>query len=172
MGRSGKITKINLELLNKYQVRYDWCTIFVGVKLGFLKFPSITDYAILVMGESDYESDDLINDLAWEINEENLNYFLSKINEKYCNIDVEDKKWEKELRRLRYCALSYLHDTIDDKSELLKAISLLYDTLNYPEDMVSFIDYMPPTKTDESLSPHDNLLKNFNDFMEKEREFL
>src|SRR5699024_2096251 len=87
-----------------------------------------------------------------------------------CNIDVEDKKWEKELRRLRYCALSYLHDTIDDKSELLKAISLLYDTLNYPEDMVSFIDYMPPTKTDESLSPHDNLLKNFNDFIEKGRE--
>ncbi|AWG44361.1 hypothetical protein BEH_26250 (plasmid) [Priestia filamentosa] len=93
-------------------------------------------------------------------------------------MNLDANGWQFEKRKWRFGILACLkikHQ--DDFEKLLNRIAGVYADFNYPEDMDSFINYLPP-KVDFDLSKYSKeenvlrLINLFNDFLNKEHQYL
>lgn len=158
---------MDLITLKKYCVRYNWSTVYYGVKYAFFKEQVISDYAYEQLESGNNE--EYVTELAWGDKNDDLHEQMELIYDKV--IKNEDSSNEDvELRYLRYAFCCNLNELIKDKDKLLESLSILYSRLNYPEDMSSFITYMPQVIVDKNLSPYDNLLNNFRNFLDTEKK--
>ncbi|MEK4522417.1 DUF2247 family protein [Psychrobacillus sp. FSL W7-1493] len=155
---------MNLKDLKNKHINYDWKTIFVGVKENYFSKDVISDYAIELMENGDETM--IVSELAWGVSDEDLDKVMVEIKTNYFpHLDGESTLLLEENRKLRFICLSEIKERCKEENELLNKIAEFYGNHHYPEDMVSFVNYMPqdvPTTTQD-------LVNRFDKFLELER---
>ncbi|MCM3359801.1 DUF2247 family protein [Psychrobacillus sp. MER TA 171] len=155
---------MNLKDLKNRHINYDWKTIFVGVKENYFSKDVISDYAIELMEIGDKSV--IVSELAWGVSDEDLDKVMEKIKSNYFpHLDGESTILLEENRKLRFICLSEIKERCKEENELLNKIAEFYGNHHYPEDMVSFVNYMPqdvPTTIQD-------LVNRFDKFLELER---
>lgn len=155
---------MNLKDLKNKLINYDWKTIFVGVKENYFSKDVISDYAIELMENGDETM--IVSELAWGVSDEDLDKVMVEIKTNYFpHLGGESTLLLEENRKLRFICLSKIKERCKEENELLNKIAEFYRNHHYPEDMVSFVNYMPqdvPTTTQD-------LVNRFDKFLELER---
>jgi len=91
---------------------------------------------------------------------------------------LDSDAWQFEKRKWRFGILAYIKmKHLDNCEQLLNKVTEVYADFNYPEDMESFINYLPPKDGHDSsqYSKDENvarLINLFNDFLNKEHQYL
>lgn len=132
--------------LEDAEIEYDWKTLYVALYLDFIDTSALVDYSVKEMSNESYVDNEFINELAWGEGEFSKEELLSKMPIKLGFEEIEKGtiSWNDELRKLRYCLLRVLRNTINNNKELLSKVSEVYADVGYPVDMEEFIPYMPP----------------------------
>ncbi|WP_182102986.1 DUF2247 family protein [Niallia taxi] len=155
---------MNLKDLKNKNIKYDWKTIFVGVQENYFSKDVISDYAVELMEIGD-ESEFVI-ELAWGVSSEDLDKVMLEIKTNFFpELDEESAILVEENRKLRFVCLSQIKERCKEDNELLNKIAEFYGNHHYPEDMVSFVYYMPQ----EVPSTKDNMVNRFEKFLKLER---
>lgn len=168
-------SKYALNIFEDNHIFYDWNTIYVGYLLKRLKLEDLKEYALDFAEKNQDSITEPISELILKNDNNGLiellrDIFLS------LNIEVPTEKtiiWNLEWSKWRYCILSEINKHISDARELLQKIEEVYADFGYPEDMNSFIYYMPALHKNLSLSPENaqqKLLDRFHKFLQEERE--
>ncbi|URZ15089.1 DUF2247 family protein [Clostridium felsineum] len=166
---------IGVDMLDKSGVDYDWRTLYVGISINLVECNELTTYALKMMDDDKYEEDELINELAWGIEDNLKDEILTKMLLKF-NFDMlisESTSWKLEIRKLRYVILNYLRSTIEDDNELLRKIEEVYADFNYPQDMEGFISYMPVKDNSYTYYHEENkkrMINNLENFLISEKQ--
>ncbi|MDD1505918.1 DUF2247 family protein [Lysinibacillus sp. CNPSo 3705] len=171
---------ISVDILKQNKIKYDWLTLYVGLELGQIKYTEIKNYAVEFLTNHPETSNQHVIQLAWDEGDFDYKGLLVNIlNESNFNdLNLGADVWQFEKRKWRFGILAYLKmNYLDDFEELLNKVTEVYADFNYPEDMDSFINYLPPKDGYNPLqySKDENLvrLKNlFNDFLNKEQQYL
>lgn len=152
---------MNLKDLKNKHIKYDWKTIFVGIQENYFSKDVISDYAVELMDIGDESS--FVSELAWGVSSEDLDKVMLEIKTNYFpQLDEESTMLVEENRKLRFVCLSEIKERCKDDTELLNEIAEFYGNHNYPEDMVSFVNYMPqeiPTTKEDMINRFENFLK-------------
>ncbi|MDN4523975.1 DUF2247 family protein [Fictibacillus fluitans] len=174
------ILPYSIDILKENKMNYDWKTLYVGVKLGLIGNSEITKYALEFLSTHEEGSHPLPIDLAWGENDEDD--YLSKLQmivEEYQeNLKENPVEWNIEKRKWRYSILNHLNAKYKDTpKELLDKIAEVYADFDYPEDMETFITYMPPKDGCNSLSSLEKekinrLISLFYEFLHNEQASL
>ena len=169
--------KITIKMLDESDLSYSWSTIYVGISIDIIECSEISNYAIKLMSEDNYKDNEFINELSWGIEGKLKDEVLRemRMNLSLENMIDDSKEWRVEEQKLRYILLNNLRLTIKDNKELLEKVEEVYTDFGYPEDMESFIAYMP-AKDNYDPSKHcveennKHLVELFYDFLEKEKK--
>ncbi len=154
---------MNLKDLKNKHIKYDWKTIFVGVQENYFSKDVISDYAVELMGIGD--ESEFVNELTWGVSNEDLGKIMLEIKTNYFpQLDEESKMLVEEKRKLRFVYLSEIKERCKEDNELLNKIAEFYGNHHYPEDMVSFVNYMPQ----EVPTTKEDMLNRFEGFLELE----
>ncbi|MFT9820057.1 DUF2247 family protein [Lysinibacillus sp. NPDC056185] len=167
-------------MLKQNKIKYDWLTLYVGLELDLIKYSDITNYAVEFLTNHPETSNQNVIQLAW--GEDDFDYkslLVNIFNELHFNdLNLGADVWQFEKRKWRFGMLAYLKmKHLADFEELLNKVTEVYADFNYPEDMDSFINYLPPKdgynpsqySKDENLA---RLINLFNDFLNKEHQYL
>lgn len=155
---------MNLNDLKTKNIKYDWKTIYVGVQENYFSRDIISEYAVELMEIGD--ESEFVSELAWGVSSEDLNKVMLEIKTNYFpHLDDDSTILVEENRKLRFVCLSEIKKRYKDDNELLNKIAEFYGNNNYPEDMVSFVNYMPQ----EVLTTKEDMVNRFNEFLELER---
>lgn len=148
------------DLKNRY-IKYDWKTIFVGVQENYFSKDVISDYAVELMEIGD--ESEIVSELAWGVSSADLDKVMLEIKTNYVpKLDEESTILEEENRTLRFVCLSKIKERCKEDNELLNKVAEFYGNHHYPEDMASFINYMPqevPTTKEDMVNRFDKFLK-------------
>ncbi|MEK4424998.1 DUF2247 family protein [Solibacillus sp. FSL K6-1523] len=152
---------MNLKDLKSRSIKYDWQTIFVGVQENYFSKDVISDYAVELMKIGDESG--FVSELAWGVSIEDLDKVMLEIKTNYFSqLGEESTLLIKENRKLRFVCLSKIKESCKEDNELLNKIAEYYGKHHYPEDMVSFVNYMPQevsTTKEELINRFDKFLK-------------
>lgn len=147
-------------------LKYDWKTVYTGVNKKYFEPNAISGYAVELMEAGD--DDAFVNELAWGIDSNDLDKILFEIKDSYFpNLEENSEELQNENRKLRFVYLSKLKEKITDEDELLNRITEFYDRHDSPEDMTSFITYMPQ----DTPTTKKDLLNRFYKFLDSEKKF-
>ncbi|MGE7856780.1 DUF2247 family protein [Bacillus sp. NPDC094064] len=156
---------MNLKDLKSKHIKYDWKTIFVGVQGSYFSKDVISDYAVELMGIGDESG--FVSELTWGVSNENLGKVMLEIKTNYFpQLDEESPVLVEEKRKLRFICLSEIKERCKEDNELLNEIAEFYGNHHYPEDMVSFVNYMPQ----EVPTTKEALVNRFEKFLKLEEE--
>ncbi|MDR4982694.1 hypothetical protein CN491_20285 [Bacillus cereus] len=156
---------MNLKDLKSKHIKYDWKTIFVGIQGNYFSKDVISDYAVELMGIGDESG--FVSELTWGVSNENLGKVMLEIKTNYFpQLDEESPLLVEEKRKLRFICLSEIKERCKEDNELLNEIAEFYGNHNYPEDMVSFVNYMPQ----EVPTTKEALVNRFEKFLKLEEE--
>ncbi|MED1511798.1 DUF2247 family protein [Bacillus proteolyticus] len=148
-------------------LKYDWKTIYTGVNKKYFEPNVVSDYAVELMEAGDDEA--FVNELALGIDSSDLDKILFEIKGfHFPNLEENSEELQNENRKLRFVYLSKLKEKITDEDELLNRIAEFYDRHDYPEDMTSFITYMPQ----DTPTTKEDLLNRFYKFLDSEKNLL
>ncbi|MDQ0233540.1 DUF2247 family protein [Metabacillus malikii] len=152
---------MNLKDLKNRNIIYDWKTIFVGVQENYFSKDVISDYAVELMEFGD--ESEFVRELAWGVSSEDLDKVMLEIKTKYFpQLEEESAILVEENRKLRFVCLSEIKERCKEDNELLNKIAEFYGNHHYPEDMVSFVNYMPqevPTSKEDMVNRLEEFLK-------------
>lgn len=152
---------MNLKDLKNRHIEYDWKTIFVGVQENYFSKDVISDYAVELMEIGDESG--FVSELAWGVSSEDLGKVMLEIKTNYFpQLNEESTILVEENRKLRFVCLSEMRERCKEDNELLNKIAEFYGNHHYPEDMVSFVNYMPqevPTTKENMVNRLDEFLK-------------
>lgn len=161
------------------KIKYDWKTLYVAFYLNFIEYSVLGDYAVKVMSEESYVENKLINELAWGNGKFTKEELLAKMSIElgFEGLEKGSSNWDNELRKLRYCMIRFVRNTISNHKELLEKVSEIYADVGYPAEMEEFIPYMPPTNGyDPSKYSEDEnnlrLIVLLDKFLEKEKGIM
>lgn len=171
---------ISIDKFKHNKIRYNWRTLYVGLKLDIIKYSDIVNYAVEFLTKHPDISNQNIVQLAWggdEIDYESL--LVNILKESHIiNLNLDADVWQFEKRKWRFVILAYLKMKHQNDFEgLLNKVAEVYANFNYPEDMDSFINYLEPKDGfNPSQYPKEEnvtrLINLFNDFMNKEHHYL
>ncbi|WP_107839305.1 DUF2247 family protein [Metasolibacillus meyeri] len=155
---------MNLKDLKSKNIKYDWKTIFVGVQENYFSRDIISEYAVELMEIGD--ESEFVSELAWGVSSEDLDKVMLEIKTNYFpHLDDDSAILVEENRKLRFVCLSEIKKRYKEDNELLNKIAEFYGNHHYPEDIVSFVNYMPQ----EVLTTKEDMVNRFNKFLELER---
>lgn len=171
MKRGLLMYKINFD---KYCKFLNWNILFWGIKNDIIGADSAIHYADKLVENNLIENDSLLVELFIldNIDKDNVLGLLSNI----VSQDVTEEYTAKKI--LRYIILDSIRQTIKDNETILSTIENVYADFDYPEDMESFISYMPvddPTYTPSEHTLKENeqrLIEKFNKFLKNELQFV
>ncbi|WNN74777.1 DUF2247 family protein [Lysinibacillus capsici] len=171
---------ISIDNFKQNKIRYDWRTLYLGLKLDIIKYSDIVNYAVEFLTKHPDISNQNIVQLAWggdEIDYESL--LVNILKESHINnLNLDADVWQFEKRKWRFVILAYLKMKHQNDFEgLLNKVAEVYADFNYPEDMDSFINYLESKDgfNPSQYSKEENvtrLINLFNDFMNKEHHYL
>ena len=155
---------MNLKDLKNKHIKYDWKTIFVGIQENYFNKDVISDYAVELMDIGDESG--FVSELAGGVSSEYLDKVMLEIKTNYFpQLDEESTMLVEENRKLRFVCLSEIKERCKEDNELLNEIAEFYGNHHYPEDMVSFVNYMPQ----EVPTTKEDLINRFEKFLKLER---
>jgi len=171
---------IFVDIFKQNKIKHDWTTLYVGLELNLIKYSDIMRYAVGFLTNHPETSNQNIILLAWGGDDIDYKSLLKNIlKESHINdFKVASDVWEFEKRKWRFGMLAYIKmKHLDNDEKLLNKVVEVYADFNYPEDMESFINYLPPKDGHDSLqySKDENvarLINLFNDFLNKEHQYL
>lgn len=139
--------------------------VYLGIEMEVLEPKAIQDFVYWKL-ENDIETTDEDFDI---ISTTPNRLDVMEMYSKHTTLDIPDVK---ELTRanLRLAILEHLNQKITNYNNLLEQIEEVYALFDYPEDMNSFIYYMPSANYTENSEV--SLINNFHLFLEKERARL
>jgi hypothetical protein len=158
-----------MKLFKDNDFEYSWDSIKIGWDLGCVGFDEVKKF-ILIFLESNPA---LINVYIAAENKKDVDELLRDAFI-VLNLDLPKRcssRWNKEWRKWRFCFLSDFVKRILNQEELLIKVEGVYADFGYPEDMKSFIYYMPADDTIEEEDPEDargRLVKKLKCFLEEE----
>ncbi|AOR25005.1 DUF2247 family protein [Clostridium taeniosporum] len=137
---------LKINELEDAEIKYDWKTLYVALYLNFIDTSALANYSVKEMSNESYIDNEFINELTWGEGEFSKEELLSKMPIKLGFEEIEKGtiSWNDELRKLRYCLLRVVRNTINNNKELLSKVSEVYADVGYPVEMEEFIPYMPP----------------------------
>ncbi|MBF8419108.1 DUF2247 family protein [Heyndrickxia coagulans] len=172
--------KVSLDTFKENGVKYDWKTLYAGLKLDLIKRSDIVNFAVEFLTKHPGANNQNVVQLAWgddDLDYENLlENILKESFSQDLNFDTE--AWQLEKRKWRFAVLTNLKIKYQNNfEELLNKIAEVYADFNYPDDMDSFIYYLKPTDGFDPLqySKTENIIRLinlFHDFMCKEYQYL
>ncbi|MEC5237197.1 DUF2247 family protein [Bacillus mycoides] len=155
---------MNLKDLKNKHIKYDWKTIFIGIQENYFNKDVISDYAVELMDIGD--ESEFVSELAWGVSSEDLDKVMLEIKTNYFpQLDEESTMLVEENRKLRFVCLSEIKERCKEDNELLNEIAEFYGNHHYPEDMVSFVNYIPQ----EVPTTKEDLINRFEKFLNLER---
>lgn len=159
--------KYKLDIFEENNIKYDWNTVYVGLKLSLLELEEVQNYAVSII-ENTETSNEIIMELAWGIEEQRLEESIRSLLENK-DIQEDSKEFELEERKWRYCILKQISNKYSGK-DILSKINDIFTHFGYPNDMMSFVNYMPTT---DGYNPTEHTYEqNFNRLMNNFKSFL
>jgi hypothetical protein len=165
--------------LEDSRIKYDWKTLYVALYLDFIDTSALVDYSVKEISDESYIENEFINELAWGEGEFSKEELLSKMPIKLGFEEIEKGTigWNDELRKLRYCLLRVIRNTINNNKEILSKASEVYADVGYPVEMEEFIPYMPPKggydPTKYSIDENNQrMIMLLDKFLEEEKNVL
>lgn len=172
--------KVSLDTFKENGMKYDWKTLYAGLKLDLIKRSDIVNYAVEFLTKHPDANNQNVVQLAWgddDLDYENLLENILK--ESYSqDLNFDTEAWQLEKRKWRFAVLTNLKIKYQNNfEELLNKIAEVYADFNYPDSMDSFIYYLKPTDGFDPLqySKAENIVRLINlfyDFMCKEYQYL
>lgn len=170
---------LKINELEDAEIKYDWKTLYVALYLDFIDTSALVDYSVKEMSNELYIDNEFINELAWGEEEFSKEELLLKMPIKLGLQEIEKGtiSWNCELRKLRYCLLRVVRNTINNNKELLSKVSEVYADVGYPVEMEEFIPYMPPKgnydPTKYSIDENNlRMIMLLDKFLEEEKNVL
>ncbi|MBD8037381.1 DUF2247 family protein [Solibacillus sp. A46] len=158
---------MNLIDFKKRHIKYDWKTIFVGVHENYFSKDIISDYAVELMENGD--ESEFVSKLAWGVSSEDLKKVMLGIKDNYFSqLDEKSAILKDESRKLRFVCLSKIKEECKEENELLNKIAEFYGNHHYPEEMVSFVNYMPQ----EVPTTKVDMVNRFYEFLKLEKDLV
>lgn len=157
-----------LSIFKEAHIPYSWDTIYVGRELKLLTGKEIEKYVTEYLMLHPECNNQYVIELATETEDSMIKPLLIKVFE-YLGLPIiekDSKRWNIEWIKWRYCILKFMQRNIKNINELLEAISFIYADFGYPEDMGSFIYYMPAEGINDNK---EQLLTKLNHFLEQEK---
>ncbi|MCA0174641.1 DUF2247 family protein [Bacillus sp. RAR_GA_16] len=152
---------MNLKELKNRHINYDWKTVYVVVQENYFSKDVISDYAGELMKIGDESG--IVSELSWGVSSDDLDKVMLEIKTNYFpQLDEESPILIEENRKLRFVYLSEIKERCKEDNELLNKLAAFYGNHHYPEDMVSFVNYMPqevPTTKEEMVHRFKKFLK-------------
>lgn len=150
----------------------NWNLLYYGIDRDLLSPDTANEYASEYLESNPEENNPFIIDLLI-VEGESKSKVISTLNKLIREFNVEETA-----RVLRYVITDNLKSISKDSHSLLSVLEDIYEDFDYPEDMESFISYMPVT--DKSYDPlkhskEENiarLIEKFDIFLEKEKNFI
>lgn len=164
--------KITLNMMDLADISYSWKTIYTALLHDFIEVSEVEKYAFKVIESINYEDNEFINDLVWggKEKEEIVNNMLEE--KLVTNVICFE---EFELSKIKYTILFYLKNRYEGSNEeLLRSIELVYADFGYPNDMSTFIYYMPTndkiasTKEEREI----NMISKFNKYLIQLKNYI
>lgn len=171
---------INSTFFKENNIPISWKTIIVGRKLGLVDNKFIDEYATNYLLEHYKIDNPYILELASNLNDDfEINNNLEKLTQNF-NITTEEiaDKSSIEHRKWRYILLKNLTMKNYSNMQLLRKLEEVYCDFEHPEDMISFIPYMPYPEDTYDFKNHtpdenrEHLIQLFYQFLEKEKQEL
>lgn len=162
---------------DRYFSILNWSCIYWGIQEQLIEPTNAIQYANKVIENNpDINTPEIIELLILEEseNETTLPLVEKIIDDKK---ELMDKRHD-SLRALRFVLLLELQKTTTNNQALLDAIEDIYADFDYPQDMESFISYMPVQDNEYDVSAHSSeeneqrLIRNFNDFLISEHKWI
>ena len=157
-----------------YKINFDknfnlisWDVIFWGIKNDILEAGKAIDYANKLIENEMVKDDSLIVKL-FILEKIQKNEVLSCLNDIVSHDTLVENN---SMKILRYIILDNIRESEQDNKVVLNAIENVYADFNYPEDMNSFISYMPIENDEYNPSEH-TLKENEQRLIEKFIMFL
>jgi hypothetical protein len=144
--------------------RLDWCDVQWGYINHLISWRDVVWLAVQKLTESPFDEDVkklscVGKDTVWLVSEQ-----LEKIVRSIaCHEDVVKGKW-------LYLVLSWLYDTRVEYPDPLGKVEQIYADFDYPDQITSFVRYMPPVDGRDTLSF--NLQENIEAMMNYWRNYL
>lgn len=139
--------------------------VYLGIEMEILEPKAIQDFIYWKMG-SDIATIDEDFDII-SITPSKLD--VMEMYNKRVTLDIPEAK-ELTKAKLRLAILEHLNQESLKDNMLLEKIEEVYALFDYPEDMNSFIYYMPSSTYSEN--PEASMINNFHLFLEEERARL
>lgn len=158
--------KINFD---KYIHLLNWNVIFLGIRDDLIDAESAIRYANKLVENNVTEDNSLLVELFILENVEK-----AEVLRLLYDIVSQDVTEEYAKKILRYIILDSIEQTKQDDKTILNTIENVYADFDYPEDMASFISYMPVDDTTYNPSAHtlkeneQRLIEKFNMFLKNE----
>lgn len=157
-----------IEIFDSLQIPLDWFIIYFCIENNFFNPKVVDEYLTQKINNGSILSDDEKNLLLLDdFNKESVLKELDNLSDLSKNFD-ENMLIAKE--KTKFAIVSYLRKHENNLPVLFEKIDNLYADLGYPEDMESFVSYMP---VDESVSKQFttqndfelNMLNNIDTFL-------
>ena len=160
----------SLALFDNIQMPLDWYLLYFGIENNFLNPKVASEYLFRKINNNENLSDSE-NDILF-LEQFDKNEILDLIRNNLNILPNFDNKIDIAKDKTKFAIIAYLRLTENNISHLLEKIEYLYANLNYPQDMESFIYYMP---IDENIAknfknPEDyqnNILRNIDIFLKE-----
>lgn len=117
-------------------INLSWNDLLFAVEQGFMSPDAAVEHAIVKLG--DKNSEQSVLDLACLEKGESIHPYIDKLASK---VSEEDK--EETQKKFLYVLLNWIYEHIDNYSDPLEAVEIVYADFNYPEIISNFIRYMP-----------------------------
>ena len=166
----------SLNIFKENNLQLNWHDVYWGLKEGIISLGEVEEYA------EKHIDKDISNEIIQSIvfDKSSRNEILDKLGElvgRYIAENERKQRYEFSKRKWRYCILQCLANSNLDFSSMFDHIEQIYALFGYPEDMLSFIPYMPPQDNYKptlhtDMENRNRLFNNLSVFLNTEKNFF
>jgi hypothetical protein len=145
MSSTSILSKPEQTLLDNHMT-FTWATAKVGWDMHCIDKSDLQMFAVHYLEFNSNLVNRYISELIFGVPDYEIDPLFTKIFPSL-NLELPQKNsplWNIEWRKWRFYLLTELLKNVQDPEELLMKVEGVYADFGYPEDMVSFIYYMPP----------------------------
>ncbi len=129
-----------IDIFNNIKISLDWYVVYHGIKENLLDLQVAREFVLRKMERNEEVSDEEL-ELSWESKSQ---LDVLETIEKISNLQLDDaEKMKIAKNKIRIAIVVNLRNCEVNSSRLFQKMDMVYADFDYPEDMESFISYMP-----------------------------